>query len=95
MIRASSFAALVSLALIGRLAPAGGAQPQAPRHAPGGTAGTARADKTRGPAERAELAPTGRVLGKPPLEFHQRARIILGHGPGHYGLGQVESSKYP
>jgi hypothetical protein len=47
-----------------RLAPAGRAQPQTPRHAPGGTAGTARADKTRGPAKREEITATGRVLGK-------------------------------
>ncbi len=77
-----------------RLVSAFAAFHQASGHRPVLTALASRAPKARRPAQPNQVGAAIRLRSKSPLEFGQRARIVL-HAPYHYIWGLVESSEYP
>ncbi len=77
-----------------RLVSAFAAFHQASGHRPVLTALASRAPKARRPAQLNQVGAAIRLRSKSPLEFGQRARIVL-HAPYHYIWGLVESSEYP
>src|SRR5712691_11261148 len=78
----------------GHLMPAGRAHPEPASGRPslGGPARRAR-EVSRPPKLRQVLA-ARLVGGEPPLQLHERARVIL-HDPHYYRLGSLESREYP
>jgi putative ABC transport system permease protein len=71
------------------------AKPTCPPNRPGIGSRTPWTDPSAGPAKSCKVFNTGFLGAKAPLQLQQCPRIILVHGPKHYILGLVASSKYP
>ena len=70
------------------LRPTACAKPKSARNRPSILALASRATKACRPAQREKILPTRGIVGKAPLQFHQCARIILGHSrPLYLGVG--------
>src|SRR5208337_3417429 len=78
-----------------RLIPALAAKPMRPTNRPASGFRTPWTDPSAGPAQCREVFNTEVLGAKTPLQLQQSPRIILVHGPKHYILGLVASSKYP
>src|ERR1039457_3643744 len=71
------------------------AKPTHPPNRPAVGSRTPRTDPSAGPTQCREVLNTGFFGAKASLQLKQRLRIILVHGPKHYILGLLASSKYP
>ena len=66
-----------------------------PPNRPGIGSRTPWTGPSAGPTQCREVLNTGFLGAEAPFQLQQSPRIILVHGPKHYILGLVASSKYP